>query len=413
MMQWFYNILIKFAEVILWLPALFDQKIKLGQTGRKSTFKILEEHIQSDDRVVWMHCASLGEFEQGRPVLERIKIQFPKYKILLTFFSPSGYEHRKNYPHAHVVCYLPLDTRTNAKRFLRLVHPDISIFVKYEFWPNYLYELSKSRSKTLLISAVISNKSLWYRNMKNKFAALLNVFDHIFVQDKATQNLLEELGIQSNIHLAGDTRIDRTLSIANNVKPIPELREFCDTENVLVAGSTWPEDEKVISTLVNSEVFKGWKLICAPHHISEPHIKDIEKRFHNSLRYSRVHDLLPEHRVLIIDNIGMLNKIYQYGKLAYIGGGFGSGIHNTLEPAAFGLPVIFGPRYDKFVEATALIQSNGAFSISKDPELIAVFDKLSDINTHQRASDAVRSFMKRNRGATDKIIVILDKENSI
>jgi len=392
---------------LIWIPALFDEKLKLGTSGRKETFDILESNFHANDRVIWMHVASLGEFEQGRPVLQQLKSTYPDHKILLSFFSPSGYEPRKNYEHADVVCYLPLDTQNNAKRFLSLAHPELVIFVKYEFWPNYLKAIKSANCTSILISTVIGSNNKILKYWPSWFQEMMDTFDHILTQDHATLELLISLKLKSNIQVAGDTRIDRTLSIAQSSKELPEVRDFCGNQKTLIAGSSWPLDELHLHNLYKSNHFDNWKMIIAPHDISERHIDQIMSQFANAVRYSQINDAAVNHRVLVIDNIGLLSQIYRYGHIAFIGGGFGSGIHNILEPAAFHLPVIFGPKYKKFVEAKTLIQKGGAFSISNETDLINWFSDLSRASKYDKSSKAIESYMEENRGATEDVFKIL------
>lgn len=408
MIKVYYNLLIKLSSAVVGLVALFHSKIKLGVQGRKETFSILSKNISSTDRVIWMHVASLGEFEQGRPVLESLRSDYQDHLILLSFFSPSGYEIRKYYENVDVVCYLPLDTNRNAQRFLELAHPELVIFVKYEFWPNFLNQIKQSSAKSILISTVIqsSNKLLKYH--RSWFAEMMSTFDVILTQDQQTADLLDNLNISSKISVAGDTRIDRTLAIAAQAEEIVAISEFCKDANILVAGSTWTPDEIHLQELYESDHFVNWKLIIAPHDIGQSHISDIEQRFDNTIRYSQI-DRLEDQRVLIIDNIGLLNRLYQYGYLAYIGGGFGTGIHNILEPAAFGLPIIFGPKYQKFVEARKLVNTNGAFVIENDIDLIERFQELEDEKAYHQACESVKAFMEDNHGATEIVMEVINE----
>ncbi len=406
MVRGIYNLITYLADMLVWIPAIFNQKLALGVQGRKQTFDVLKSDIAPTDRIIWMHVASLGEFEQGRPVLERLKSDYPKHKIFLSFFSPSGYEPRKNYEYADVVCYLPLDTQSNAATFMELAHPELIIFVKYEFWPNYLNQIKFNRCKSILISTVIRPDNLLLKYQSNWFADLMNAFDYIMTQDSATSDLLTDLDIQSDIMISGDTRVDRTLAIAAAAEGVSEIERFCG-DNVMIAGSTWPQDEANLSALMKSDHFEGWKMIIAPHEIGANHIDQIINRFDHSIRYSEISQLNNDHRVLVIDNIGLLNKIYRYGHIAYIGGGFGSGIHNTLEPAAYGLPIIFGPRYHKFVEAERLVETGGAFVYEDLRELIDIFSDLLSESHHAVSSKAVQSYMKENSGATDDVMNII------
>ena len=409
MIQWLYSLITYLANSLVWIPALFNEKLKLGVDGRNQSFDILQSNIKLSDRVVWMHVASLGEFEQGRPVLERLKLNYPNHKILLSFFSPSGYEPRKNYEHADVICYLPLDTPDNAKRFLELVNPELVIFVKYEFWPNYLWAIKNHDCKSILISTVIQKSNGLLKYQRSWFTDLMNAFDHILIQDQSTYNLLDGLNLQSVLKVSGDTRVDRTLAIAESAQELPAVDQFCGTNKVLVAGSTWPQDEEHLYQLFTSDDFQGWKMIIAPHDITGSHIDQIINRFEGAVKYSEINSASSESRILIIDNIGLLNKIYRYGQLAYIGGGFGSGIHNTLEPAAFGLPIIFGPKYQKFVEANNLVENGGGFTCSNPAELQSTFQTLNDPTFYRKSSESVQSYMESNRGATEDVMEVVSE----
>lgn len=406
MIRLIYNFIIWLVEKLIPIIGLFNPKINLGIVGRRNSFSILQEKIKPSDKVIWMHVASLGEFEQGRPVLEGLKSDYPNHLILLSFFSPSGYEIRKDYEHADVICYLPLDMKANARRFLELAHPELVIFVKYEFWPNYLNEIAYSSAKSILISTVVQSDNRLMSYQRSWFVDMLSVFDHILTQDEDSLQLLKSIDVQSEIAVTGDTRIDRTLQIAKSAKPIPEIESFVAGHKVLVAGSTWNTDEDHLLRLFDTDDFKGWKLIIAPHDVSQSHIQSIERKYEEAIRYSA---LEPSRScVLIIDNIGLLNQLYQYADLAYIGGGFGAGIHNTLEPAAFGIPIIFGPKYQKFVEAVSLVNNGGGFTYNSSDELIQTFQKLNGAQLYEFATGSVESFMESNRGATEKVMEAIE-----
>ena len=311
-----------------------------------------------------MHCASLGEFEQGRPLIEKIKAEQPDQKIILTFFSPSGFEIRKNYDYADCIVYLPYDSPSNARQFLDLVKPKKAIFVKYEFWHFYLKGLKKRKIPTYLISTVFRKEQSFFKWYGGFFRNMLSSFTHIFTQDENSVLLLKEINFE-NAKAIGDTRVDRVLAIGKSAKQFPEIEAFCAQSNILICGSTWPPDEAILAHFINNSLPPNWKIIIAPHDIKTSHIEQIQKRFtvptntYTNLAIGRKNDA----KVLIINNIGILSSIYQYGKIAYIGGGFGSGIHNTLEPITFGLPVIFGSKFQKFTEAVELVKSGGHFQI--------------------------------------------------
>jgi len=342
---WAYTLLIK-------LFSLFNPKAKLFIKGRKNIFNIIAQKINPAEKHIWFHFASLGEFEQGRPVLEKIKNLYPAKKIIITFFSPSGYEIRKNYALADVF-YLPIDTPGNAKRFISSINPEMAIFTKYEFWHFYFKELKDQGIPLYVISGIFRESQAFFKWYGNFYRNILKSVTYFFVQNKESENLLKSIGL-NNVTISGDTRFDRVYENAQSPKALPLIESFIGNSPTLICGSTWPEDEKILSAL--SEKYPNWKFIIAPHEIHESHIESIEKQFSvNNVRFSifSSSNQTPnaEHQTLIVDNIGMLSSLYQYGKVAYIGGGFGIGIHNTLEAAAFGLPVIFGPKYDKFQEA--------------------------------------------------------------
>lgn len=409
-MRLIYNTGIFIYRWLIHFSALFNGKAGDFVKGRKGTIPALKTFRDNigDAPLIWIHSASLGEFEQGRPVIEQLKKLWPEYKILLTFFSPSGYKVRKHYELADHVCYLPMDTPGNALRFYKEVRPDLAVFVKYEFWYNHLSVLKKNNVPHILISSIFRQNQIFFRPYGGFFRKLLLGYDHIFVQDQASMQLLRNIGIE-HCSLAGDTRVDRVSDIARQAKRFPEIERFVDGSKVFVAGSTWPKGEEVICPLINNDLPEDWKVIFAPHEITEGHLKDIEKRLDlSSIRYSML-ETIPDSnsRVLIIDNIGMLASLYKYGTLAYIGGGFGVGIHNILEPATFGLPVLFGPNHEKFREAVELRKRGGAFSISDYEDLKEVFRTMLEDQPYAAAKNASRSFIDENKGATDLIISYL------
>lgn len=404
-MVFLYNFGIRLYQVLVYFVSYFNKKAKLFRNGRKGWEKRLRESIKENDRVVWFHCASLGEFEQGRPVIEAFRTKYPDIKILLTFFSPSGYEIRKNYQGADYIFYLPLDTYWNSKRFIDIVNPVATIFVKYEFWYFYLNVLKKRGIPTYVISAIFRPEQAffkWYGGWYRKFLAN---FQHLFVQNEKSKELLASIGI-NNVTVAGDTRFDRVIANAQAAKVIPLIEQFVGNSKVLVAGSTWTKDEEVIA-----EHFKtnphNLKLIIAPHEIHEQEIEKLRSNFDlKTLRYTRPEECDPnEAQVLIIDTIGILSSIYRYGHVSYIGGGFGVGIHNTLEAAVFGIPVIFGPNYQRFQEAVELIGIGTASSVNN----VVEFNKSVDfyISPNEKNIDVKsinEKFFIEKSGATTKII---------
>ena len=406
-MLWIYNIGIVIYGLLIRLASLFNAKAKLFVEGRKNVFAKIAQKISPSDRPIWYHFASLGEFEQGRPVLEKLKLAYPLQKVVVTFFSPSGYEIRKNYTLADGIFYLPLDTAGNARKFVALVNPKLAIFTKYEFWHHYFKTLHQKNIPIYLISGIFRPNQLFFKWYGGFYRNILGFVKHFFVQNEESVALLKQLGI-NEVSLCGDTRFDRVYENAEHPKKIAEIEAFCQDAPTLVAGSTWPADEKLLADLIAKN--PDWKFIIAPHEIDASHISDIEHAFPNTLKFSAfnsqlashpVHPTLPDANILIIDNIGMLSSLYQYGQLAYIGGGFGAGIHNTLEAVAFGLPVIFGPKYDKFQEAKDLVALGVAKSINNEIELIVAFEELKD---NSSLAVAAKHYIEEKKGATDLII---------
>lgn len=412
-MIFFYNIFVYLYGLTITIAALFNKKAGLWVSGRKNIFHKLEldfKNRTTNEVLVWVHCASLGEFEQGRPIIEKIKKEKPTVKILLTFFSPSGFEIRKNYNQADYVYYLPLDTPFAANQFVRLVKPSVAIFVKYEFWFNYLNELKKQVIPTYLVSGVFRPNHYFFKSYGSWFRKQLSVFTHFYLQDDASKKLLNDIGYV-NTTVAGDTRFDRVLEISKNVKEIDFIKQFVNSKKVIVAGSTWDADIDVLCTVNIS----NYKLIIAPHEVSQKNIQSVIQKIKEANQSSvkiLCYSQLNQHAdfnsdVLIIDNVGMLSSLYKYGTLAFIGGGFGKGIHNILEAATFGLPVVFGPNYQKFNEAKQLIQKGGAFSVVNAHEFKKVIALLTDTDTLQKASLIAKHYVESNAGATEKIVVAL------
>ena len=399
-----YNFVISLYYFGIWLASFFNQKAKLWIEGRKDVFSKLESQITDNQSIIWFHCASLGEFEQGRPLIEKIKNSLPQHKILLTFFSPSGYEIRKNYEHADYIFYLPIDTSKNAKKFLEIVQPKMAFFVKYEFWFNYLNQLNQRKIPTYLISSIFRKDQIFFKSYGSFFKKMLFFFDHIFVQNQKSKTILLENGI-SHLSVAGDTRVDRVLEIQKNKKSFDKINAFQGTSEILIGGSTWPPDEDILIEWIHGQKDFRWKFIIAPHDISESHLLEIERKLKvNAVRFSKVNAFnSAAAKVMIIDNIGMLSSLYQYGKIALIGGGFGSGIHNTLEPITFGLPVVFGKKYQKFEEAINLVETGGGFSISNYDEFKNMMENLEKDNFYNNASTNAKKYILENQGATKAI----------
>ncbi|RZJ97942.1 MAG: 3-deoxy-D-manno-octulosonic acid transferase, partial [Flavobacterium sp.] len=347
----------------------------------------IAEKVNPAGENIWFHFASLGEFEQGRPVLEKLRQLHPQKKIIITFFSPSGYEIRKNYSLADAIFYLPLDTKKNAKRFIEIVNPEMAIFTKYEFWYYYFNELKRKEIPLYIISGIFRKEQIFFKRYGGFYRNILKCVSHFFVQNEESTLLLKSINI-NNTTISGDTRFDRVYENAKNPKHIPEIDFFCGDSPILICGSTWPDDEKLIAELPAK--YPDWKFIIAPHEVHESHIQIIESLFPETVRFSELKSKrTTDSSILIIDNIGMLSALYQYGRFAYIGGGFGAGIHNTLEAAAFGLPVIFGPKFSKFQEAKDLIEIGAAKSISSADELIASFDYFKD---NENAAAAAKKY---------------------
>ncbi|WP_293304204.1 3-deoxy-D-manno-octulosonic acid transferase [Pedobacter sp. UBA5917] len=409
-----YIIGIQLYTLLIRIFSLFNPKAKLFINGRKNIYTLIAQKINPAEKHIWFHFASLGEFEQGRPVLEKLKALYPDKKIVVTFFSPSGYEIRKNYALADVF-YLPLDSAANAKRFITSINPEMAIFTKYEFWHFYFKELKEREIPLYVISGIFRESQAFFKWYGGFYRNILKSVTYFFVQNEESKNLLKSIGL-NNVTINGDTRFDRVYENAQAPKQLPLIESFIGSSPTLICGSTWPEDEKILSAL--PEKYPDWKFIIAPHEVHESHIESIEKQLTvNSLRFSvlnkpldvgssQISDL--KSQVLIIDNIGMLSSLYQYGKVAYIGGGFGTGIHNTLEAAAFGLPVIFGPKYDKFQEAKDLIAIGAAKSINSTDELINAFESFAE---NKNAAKLAKKYVEDKKGATDQVISMITKSD--
>jgi 3-deoxy-D-manno-octulosonic-acid transferase len=404
-----YIIGIRLYTLLIRIFSLFDPKAKLFINGRKNIYTQIAQKINPSEKHIWFHFASLGEFEQGRPVLEKLKSLHPAKKIVVTFFSPSGYEIRKNYALADVF-YLPIDTAANAKRFIASINPEMAIFTKYEFWHFYFKELKDREIPLYVISGIFRESQAFFKWYGGFYRNILKSVTYFFVQNEESKNLLKSIGL-NNVTINGDTRFDRVYENAQSPKQLSLIESFIGNSPTLVCGSTWPEDEKILSAL--PEKYPNWKFIIAPHEVHESHIESIEKQFSaGSVRFSIFSSSNQtsnaEHQTLIIDNIGMLSSLYQYGNVAYIGGGFGTGIHNTLEAAAFGLPVIFGPKYDKFQEAKDLIAIGAAKSISTVEQLIGAFE---DFAKNEDAAAQAKRYVVDKKGATDQIISMITKSD--
>ena len=395
-----------FASQIVKVAALFSPKIKLFVDGRKTVFSTLAKKINPEDKTIWFHAASLGEFEQGLPVMEKIKVQYPNHKIVVTFFSPSGYEVRKNNTIADATVYLPLDTKSNAQKFLKLVHPDLVFFIKYEYWPNYLNELKKANIKTYLISGIFRENQAFFKWYGRFYRNALKTFDFFFVQNESSKLLLQKLGF-TNVKISGDTRFDRVVSILERDNSLDFIEQFKDNKTTIVIGSSWPKDESLLVNYINQTDEKV-KFIIAPHNIKSEQIQELKNSISKKviLFSEKENQDLSSYDVLIVDTIGILTKIYSYAEIAYVGGGFGNpGVHNILEPATFGIPIIVGPNFSHFAEAVALVHQEGCISISNQNELNDAFSNLiSNEDIRHEKGHICSTFVQMNKGATDVIL---------
>ena len=407
-MTFFYNVGIWLYHMLVRASALFDPKAKEWISGRSRIFERIAQDVDPSARRAWVHCASLGEFEQGRPVIERLRQEFPEMEILITFFSPSVYKVIRDYEHANHVFYLPLDTARNARRFLELVEPDLIVFVKYEFWYHFLTEASRRSIPTVVIAASFRPDHRFFKWYGGLFRKMLAGISHIFVQTKESIDLLREIGIDS-CSISGDTRYDRSFQQAKDPEPVELVARFKGERKVFIAGSTWPLGEEVIVQLINDNVFEG-KFIIAPHEISEARMEQLANSINRPVAFFTKCsiDTIHEYDVMIVDTVGYLTRIYQYGDYAYVGGGFSPFLHNTLEAFAFGLPTFFGPQYDKFWEAQEAVKNGAGFPISNIEDLKAQLSLLeSDPMIYGMASEMSRNLIRQNTGATDKVMAYL------
>ncbi|UZR95583.1 3-deoxy-D-manno-octulosonic acid transferase [Chondrinema litorale] len=403
----FYNLGVSLYIQIVRLVSGFNTKAEKFIEGRKELLFNLSEKFKGNSRpVVWFHCASLGEFEQARPVLERFKTEYPNHFVLLTFFSPSGYEVRKNYAQADYICYLPIDTAENAQKFVSITKPTIAFFVKYEFWHHYINQLTLNQIPVISFSAIFRKSQVFFKPYGNFYRQILHKFMHIFVQDEASEKLLKSIGV-NNITIGGDTRFDRVKAIVDARKDIEIAARFKNGLPILVIGSSWPPDIELIANFYNNST-KKLKLIIAPHEIEESKVQRVINAFPNKsiVRFSQAENKqLEDFDILIIDNIGMLSSLYYYGEYAYIGGAFGTGLHNTLEAATYGVPVFFGPKYAKFREAIELVNLGGAFSVNTNEEFEKVFKHLFNDETQRKEKGTICSeYVMSNTGGTEKVI---------
>jgi 3-deoxy-D-manno-octulosonic-acid transferase len=407
---WIYNLTVFIYGSLVKLTSLFNHKAQLWVNGRKDVWeKITFFSKENNSTIIWFHVSSLGEFEQGRPVIEQLKKEHPEWKIVLTFFSPSGYEIRKNYPIADAIFYLPIDTPRNAKHFYELIKPQLVVFVKYDFWYHYIHTAYIQKIPIILISAVFKPKHIFFKRYGGLYRKMLSYFSQIFVQDESSASLLKSIQIKAAV--AGDTRCDRVLQIAGHSAEIPVIKSFVQNSFVVVVGSAWLKDIEILTDTLSATA-GSVKWIIAPHKIDENTISEIQRSINvSSARYSKIKDdgIGLETSVLLIDNIGMLSSLYQYAQLAYIGGGFGKGIHNTLEPAVYGIPVIFGPCFHKFVEAIDMITIGAAFSVSNEKEFKATFNSLyQNNNLLKEAGIKAGKYIMDKSGATKQVVLFID-----
>jgi 3-deoxy-D-manno-octulosonic-acid transferase len=416
----FYQLFLLLYQISARFISPWNRKAKQWVEGRKNIMAQMEaSDMANQQATIWMHCASVGEFEQGRPVLEEVRKTYPNHKILVTFFSPSGYEAKKNYAGADYIFYLPIDSKYNAKRLLDMVRPSLVLWVKYDYWFYYLNELKNRKIPTLLVSGIFLEGQVFFRWYGGFYRKMLQSFTHIFVQTEESKKLLGTIGIYNNVTVSGDTRFDRVIEIAENFEPIDIIASFCGDRPVIVAGSTWEEDEELLDHYAN--VHPEIKFIIAPHEIEESRLKEVEVLFRNVVRFSAFekqmkesetvklnskNKLNPAANVLIIDNIGMLARLYKYASIAYVGGGFGDdGVHNVLEAAVYGKPIVHGPVIEKFAEAIELVEIGGSFVIDSALEAEKTFDRLLlDYEEYSAACKASKNYVYEKRGATVKIM---------
>ncbi|MFT4800652.1 MAG: 3-deoxy-D-manno-octulosonic-acid transferase [Flavobacteriaceae bacterium] len=403
-MHLLYNFSTYITSKLILLTPFFSKKMSLFVHGRKSVFDTLKESINPEDKTIWFHCASLGEYEQGVPIMEKTKELFPDYKLIVTFFSPSGFEVKKNSTLANTIIYLPIDTVSNAKIFIEIAHPSLAIFIKYEFWPNYLFQLKERNIPTLLVSGLFRKDQLFFKPYGGFMRKALNCFDHFFVQDETSKELLKSINIKETT-VSGDTRFDRVSNQLMQDNTLAFISEFKQNKLCIVCGSTWTEDETVLIDYIN-KASDDVKFIIAPHEINSSKIESFRKNIQkqSTLFSTKEETNISEYNVLIIDTVGLLTKIYSYADIAYLGGGMGdTGLHNILEPATFGVPIVIGNRFEKFPEAQELKDLKGLFSISNASECSKILEKLvTNKSSRIESGKIAKSFIENNKGATNK-----------
>ena len=405
----FYNIIVGFAAITVRLIGGFHKKIQKGQKGRSESYQILAQELKQTDKVIWMHCASLGEYEQGLPVFEALKKHYKDHKFVMTFFSPSGYEIRKNNPISDVVVYLPLDQKSEVKKFLDLTHPDLVVFVKYDLWPNYLLELKRRNITSILISALFRPSQAYFKFYGKWFKKLLFSFDHIFTQDSGSKALLNSIGYDA-VTVSGDTRFDRVGNQTTTDNSLDFIAEFKNNQICIVAGSTWPEDELLLVEYINN-CKEGIKFVIAPHNMDLNQIKSLTKRIQKpTVLYSNYkNETLNDKTIFVVDTIGLLTKIYNYADIAYVGGAMGTtGLHNTLEAATFGVPIVIGKNYKKFPEANAMLSKGGLFSIRTFESLESTLNMIvNDPKNRVECGRKNKDYIEVNKGASELIMTEL------
>ena len=416
-MLFLYNILTYFVQFLLKIVALFSPKMKLFVNGRKTVFATLQSKIKVSDKVIWFHAASLGEYEQGLPVMEAMKEKYPNHKIVVSFFSPSGYEVRKNNTVTDATVYLPLDTKANAIKFIKAVHPEMVFFIKYEYWPNYLNQLKKQNIPTYLVSGIFRKNQAFFKWYGGFYRNALTTFTHFFVQNNTSKELVQKLGF-NNVTVSGDTRFDRVVAILNRDNRLDFIEQFTKNSSTalgvttVVIGSSWPKDEELLVDYINQSA-DDVKFIIAPHNIKQEQISNLKSQITKKtvLFSEKENQDLSEYNVFIIDTIGILTKIYSYADIAYVGGGFGNpGVHNLLEPATFGVPIILGPNYSHFAEATALVNLGGCISITTQNQLHDAFNLLLNNEDERHEKGHIcDTFVQMNKGATDIILSSIQK----
>ncbi len=404
-----YNFAAHITFFILSIYGLFNKKVGLFVKGRRETFSKLSA-ISEKDKVVWVHAASLGEFEQARPIIEELKESHKEYKIVVTFFSPSGYEIRKNYDLADVVCYLPFDTKGRVRKFLRMTHPSLAIIVKYEFWPNLLGELKSQEIPTILVSGIFRSTQHFFKSSGGWMRKALDTFDHFFVQDEASKELLNSIEL-TNVSVSGDTRFDRVLTILDQDNSLSFIEEFKNDTYTVIAGSTWSEGEALLTNYINES--ENQKFIIAPHSMNEKNIQTLRSSIQKKtvLFSEKVGKKLKDFDVMIIDTIGLLTKIYSYADAVYVGGGFKTGLHNILEPATFGVPIVIGTEFQKFKEAVDLVDRKGVISVNDQSEFSKIFDKFYQDESYRKRTGKINSdYIAQQNGAIKTIMNYIDQK---